>query len=90
MWRQLSSTTLLKLNAEIPGPTPREITAESVLRIITKNPKRLERARDRVWNIYIPLAESLALVRRDGAAWRFTNSVQETSRLIKLLCPTAS
>ena len=81
---------LLKLNAEIPDTPPREITDEAVLRIITKNPGRLKRARDRVWKIYIPLAESLALVRRDGAAWCFTNSVRETSRLIHLLCPAGS
>lgn len=81
--------TLLKLNAEIPGHPPREITNEAVLRIVTKNPKRLERTRDRIWNIYLPLAESLGLVHRDGGGWRFTNSAQETSRLIELLCPTA-
>jgi len=79
--------TLLKLNGVTPDSSLREISEEAVLRIISKNPIRLKRARDRVWNTYIPVAESLKLVCRDGDTWRFIYGVQETSRLIQLLCP---
>jgi len=81
---------LLKLNSEISEAPPREITDDAVLWTVTSNPARLARARDRVWRIYMPLAESLGLVRRQGNAWCFTNSLPETSRLILLLCPPAS
>jgi hypothetical protein len=82
--------TLLKLNAVVPEATPREITDDTILQIITQNPNRVSRSRDRVWRIYMPLAESLSLIHRQGSAWCLTKGVAETSRLILLLCPPAS
>lgn len=82
--------TLLNLNAVVPETPPRKITDDAVLRVVTKNPARSIRARNRVSRIYMPLAESLGIIRRDEEAWCFVNSIAETSRLILLLCPAAN
>jgi hypothetical protein len=82
--------TLLRLNSVVPDTLPREITEEAVLQVSPRNMVRLNRTRYRVWDIYMPLAESLALVFRDEGRWYFTKSASDTSRLILLLCPPAA